>query len=230
MYLQSHIQFQINHLTNMKNFLHDLYQLRKYLSVFIFSMLFFLLIFLGYQKLFSSDTAVTLAEQTLVILLAGHFISLIYMSWDDIKAFEISDLHSLAHVLILLILNLLGYIISFKSSPWSGYVINPFNNILAGACLGLIFWLIVKLTGGKGMGEGDIRIAAIVGLALGLKLSILAFYLTVFIGLLVGCILALRRGVFKGTYVPLVPCLALGAAIATYAPQIGTYLFHLIGI
>lgn len=80
----------------------------------------------------------------------------------------------------------------------------------------LIFFLIVKLTKGRGMGEGDIFYALLVGLTAGFPNLIVAFFLAFLLGALVSVTLILLGRKKFGQTVPFGPFLSLGAFIAVF--------------
>jgi leader peptidase (prepilin peptidase) / N-methyltransferase len=104
------------------------------------------------------------------------------------------------------------------------------------AALGMLAYggvlLLVAIVSPKGMGMGDVKLAALIGLVLG---SVGLQYVTVAGGagvLLggVGAIVALSAGASRKNAIPFGPFLAAGALVATFlAPQISSvYLRHVI--
>ncbi len=87
----------------------------------------------------------------------------------------------------------------------------PWNNIV-GALIGYgVIWLIVILT--KGMGEGDIDIAMVCGLFLGLKGMVLNLFLAFVIGGIAATILLVLRKMGRKSEMAFGPYLALGGII-----------------
>ncbi len=84
------------------------------------------------------------------------------------------------------------------------------------SCLfgGSFIALIIILTKGKGMGGGDLKLVVLMGLILGWKKLIIAFYLSVIIGSLVGIAWGIYKGKIKGLKVPFGLFLAIGTIIA----------------
>ena len=81
--------------------------------------------------------------------------------------------------------------------------------------------LIVALIAPKGMGMGDVKLAALIGLVLG-SLGLEYVWVAVGVGILlggVGAIVALLLGASRKTGIPFGPFLAAGAAVATFAAQ-----------
>ena len=91
--------------------------------------------------------------------------------------------------------------------------------------------LIVALISPRGMGMGDVKLAALIGLvlgALGLKYVVVAAGLGILLGG-VGAIVALLRGAGRKQALPFGPFLAAGAVLATFAgPQIADLYLGLI--
>lgn len=87
------------------------------------------------------------------------------------------------------------------------------SNFLIGGLIGaLIIGSIVFLTGG--MGEGDIEIAGICGLFLGVKLILLTLFISVIIGGVAGIIILTLKLKEKKDSMAFGPCIAIGAAIS----------------
>ncbi len=88
----------------------------------------------------------------------------------------------------------------------------PWDNLMGGAIGYVFIWLIVKLTGG--MGDGDIDIALLCGLFLGIKGVVVTLFLSIVIGGIVGAImLALKLNTAKSE-IAFGPYLALGGIIS----------------
>ena len=87
----------------------------------------------------------------------------------------------------------------------------PWSNIV-GALIGyIVIWLIVILT--KGMGDGDIDIAMICGLFLGIKGIVLNLFLAFIFGGIVGVILLFLRKKGRKSEMAFGPYLALGGIV-----------------
>jgi prepilin signal peptidase PulO-like enzyme (type II secretory pathway) len=100
------------------------------------------------------------------------------------------------------------------------------DNLLMGVVAGGLIFSIIHLTKSKGMGQGDVFIAVIIGLVLGWSEAVSAFYVMVFSGALVGIIFALKQKKFHGLQIPLVPFMVLGYVIAlAFGLQIFQFLF-----
>ena len=96
-----------------------------------------------------------------------------------------------------------------------------------GACL--FFLLIVLVTFGRGMGQGDVVLAFLIGLVLGVKVTVLAMFLAFLSGAMVSIVLlALGRKKFGNT-IPFGPFLVFGFVVALFWSElILTYYFKML--
>jgi prepilin signal peptidase PulO-like enzyme (type II secretory pathway) len=74
--------------------------------------------------------------------------------------------------------------------------------------------LLNKITKGKGMGFGDVKLAVFMGLLLGWQKTILALYAAFILGAIFGILLMIIKKVSKKTAVPFGPFLIIGTIIA----------------
>jgi leader peptidase (prepilin peptidase) / N-methyltransferase len=104
------------------------------------------------------------------------------------------------------------------------------EQLIAGAAAGG-FLLAFALVYPRGMGMGDVKLAAVLGLFLGRPAAV-ALFVAVLAGAVVGATVMARLGVSRGrkTAVPFGPFLALGGVVALFAgpPIIHWYLHTLI--
>jgi leader peptidase (prepilin peptidase)/N-methyltransferase len=111
----------------------------------------------------------------------------------------------------------------------AGHQWHALRNAAIGAAAAWLFLLVVHLISPRGMGFGDVRLAALLGLYLGwlgLAYVPLGLFLAFLIGSVVGIgLIALRRKGMKSA-LPFGPFLALGATIAVFAghPLLHGYL------
>jgi leader peptidase (prepilin peptidase) / N-methyltransferase len=91
------------------------------------------------------------------------------------------------------------------------------EHLIAGVAAGS-FFLIAVLAYPRGMGVGDIKLAAVLGLFLGRAVGP-AIFIALISGTLVGALIMARKGVAEGrkTAVPFGPFLALGGVVALFA-------------
>ncbi len=92
-------------------------------------------------------------------------------------------------------------------------------NYLAGGALGagillLLAWLSPYLFGKEGMGLGDVKLMAGIGMAVGLAGSLVTLFIASFSGLLAGLFLRWTNQLREGGHLPFGPFLSLGAVIA----------------
>lgn len=96
--------------------------------------------------------------------------------------------------------------------------INPlpiWSYLLGGAIFGGLILLIAVISKG-GMGGGDIKLFFLVGLALGVQNTLLAFFISSFAGAIVGGGLLLFRKVKAKQLIPFGPFIFVGAMIAYF--------------
>jgi leader peptidase (prepilin peptidase)/N-methyltransferase len=91
------------------------------------------------------------------------------------------------------------------------------EHLIAGVAAGG-FFLVAVLAYPRGMGVGDIKLAAVLGLFLGRAVGP-AVFIALISGTLVGALIMARKGVAEGrkTAVPFGPFLALGGVVALFA-------------
>jgi leader peptidase (prepilin peptidase)/N-methyltransferase len=103
------------------------------------------------------------------------------------------------------------------------------EQLIAGAAAGG-FLLVFALAYPRGMGMGDVKLAAVLGLFLGRSVAV-ALIAGVLAGTLVGAAIIARTGVSEGrkTAVPFGPFLALGGVIALFAgPALVHWYLHTV--
>ena len=104
------------------------------------------------------------------------------------------------------------------------------ERLIAGAAAGG-FLLVAALAYPGGMGMGDVKLAAVMGLFLGRAVAP-AILIALIAGVLVGAVVIARKGARAGrkTAVPFGPFLALGAIVAVYvgSPLVNLYMNHFV--
>jgi leader peptidase (prepilin peptidase) / N-methyltransferase len=104
------------------------------------------------------------------------------------------------------------------------------EQLIAGAAAGG-FLLVFALAYPRGMGMGDVKLAAVMGLYLGRSVAV-AVLVAVLLGTLVGGLIMARQGVKKGrkTAVPFGPFLAAGGVVALLVgPSVVHWYLHSVG-
>ncbi|MBP1930228.1 prepilin peptidase [Ammoniphilus resinae] len=86
----------------------------------------------------------------------------------------------------------------------------PFTDYLIGVIAGGGLLLLIAIISRGGMGGGDIKLMAVVGLAIGWKLTLLSFFLASLIGGIIGVLLLAIKVVKRKEPIPFGPFLALG--------------------
>jgi leader peptidase (prepilin peptidase) / N-methyltransferase len=104
------------------------------------------------------------------------------------------------------------------------------ERLIAGAGAGGLL-LVAALAYPGGMGMGDVKLAAVMGLLLG-RAVVPAILVALFAGVLAGVVIIAHKGTHEGrkTAVPFGPFLALGALVAVFAgqPLIDLYVNHFL--
>ena len=100
------------------------------------------------------------------------------------------------------------------------------DHVMAAFGASIFFAVIVFVTRGRGMGEGDIFLAFLIGMVLGLAGTVLALFLAFFSGAVVSLLLIAMRKKRFGQTVPFGPFLVFGLILAFFwsKPIIDWYL------
>ncbi|WP_409289542.1 prepilin peptidase [Peribacillus sp. SCS-37] len=97
--------------------------------------------------------------------------------------------------------------------------LDPWWDSLLGAAAGFFLLLAIAIISKGGMGGGDIKLFALLGLVVGTKLMLLSFFLSTFYGAVLG-LAGMRLGaVKKGKPIPFGPFIVLGTLTAFYLGQ-----------
>lgn len=93
------------------------------------------------------------------------------------------------------------------------------KNALVGFLIGGGTYLLVALVsllilGKEGMGGGDIKLMAMIGLMIGWKLTVLSILLSIYIGGLIGGLLLLLKFKKRGDAIPFGPFIAIGTVVS----------------
>lgn len=93
---------------------------------------------------------------------------------------------------------------------------SPWNLLLAAALLGGFFWLQLRISQGRWVGPGDILIAALIGVYLGLTLGALALWFSYVVGAVIVLVLLGLKKVRMGMQIPFGPFLLGGALLSFF--------------
>lgn len=162
---------------------------------------------------------VELATAALFALAAAEFgLSAVTLGACALSAFAIVTLFvDIDHLLILDAVTVPAAAIALLVSLVTGRIVGSLEGAAIGAVL---FGVIYISTRGAGLGFGDVKLAACLGLYLGFAGSIAAFAAAFIIGAVLALpVLATRRRRAKDV-LPLGPFLVLGAVIVTFAPAL----------
>ncbi|WP_034757192.1 prepilin peptidase [Rossellomorea vietnamensis] len=92
--------------------------------------------------------------------------------------------------------------------------LTPWWDSLIGAAVGFGLLLLIAVVSKGGMGGGDIKLYAVIGFVVGLKVMILSFMLATFFGAVFGLIALAFKLIEKGKPIPFGPFIALGTILA----------------
>ncbi len=155
---------------------------------------------------------------TLELIIAWTLISLMIIVFvSDIKYMIIPDKVLLVFAVIFLLER-----IFLPLLPWW--------DSLLGAAAGFFLLLFIAVISKGGMGGGDIKLFAVIGLALGTKLVLLTFFFATLFGAVFGIVGMLIGKVEKGKPIPFGPYIALGSLTAYFFGQriLDWYLYSFI--
>ncbi|MSP13119.1 MAG: prepilin peptidase [Chloroflexi bacterium] len=172
----------------------------------------------------------------LVELATGILFGLVWLrfgwSWNLIAGIGLVcllvplTLIDLQHRLLLNVLVYPGMVFFALLSPrLAGFPLWP---LLAG--LGAFgFFLTVHLIAPRGMGMGDVKLAGMIGLALGLPETFVALFLGIILGGVISLVLLGTGLKSRKDYVPFGPFLAAGALLALlWGPEIWQFYLHIL--
>ncbi|WP_035444936.1 prepilin peptidase [Bacillus sp. UNC41MFS5] len=94
--------------------------------------------------------------------------------------------------------------------------LNPWWDSLLGAVTGFILLLLIAVVSNGGMGGGDVKLYALLGLVLGFKLVLLSFFLSTLFGAVIGGLALLLKIVNRRQPIPFGPFIAAGTLTAYY--------------
>jgi prepilin signal peptidase PulO-like enzyme (type II secretory pathway) len=172
---------------------------------------------LFFQGIIVENTEYSIVIRLLLFFFAlANICLLTYLTAFDIKHYEVPDRFTLYYIAFLLLANFVVWLATPESRSvllWGSSVFSVYSNVLAAAIASAFIAAIVYFTKGKGMGSGDIRLAAIMGLLVGVRGILFGFYITVLSAALVGLIygLVLRR--FRKVRIPFVPFISWGIIV-----------------
>jgi prepilin signal peptidase PulO-like enzyme (type II secretory pathway) len=201
---------------------------KRLITTFLIGLPF--VIYCGAMLLTKSHNYSFILNILIFIVLIACIYSFSYIASNDIFEMEIPVLPS---VIIIIFLVLVNAILLLANSDGFVYIWNfnkfiPYNNLLAGIAFGIVIYLLVILTNGKGMGEGDILVAVMAGLILGYQNLIAAMYIIIFCALAYSFLVAIQKGSFHKVRIPFAPFILLGSLITlVFSNEISNFLLIL---
>lgn len=148
---------------------------------------------------------------TLVGLIGASF--LIALGTIDARLKIVPDNLSLPAIVVTFLANIL-VISHFGTNGLSAAMFRSLCGLLVGAALGsLWFWLQWLVSRGRWVGTGDIRLGALLGVFLGMPLTLVALFLAYITGSIWAVVLLARRKVRFGSAIPFGAFLALAGVI-----------------
>jgi len=170
-----------------------------------------------------------LANLTIFIHVAFVFSALsllLYLAIYDLLYYEIPIQPVYSFLGLVIVFNIFSALISVISAERIFILGNP-ANLLSGITLGLIFYVVVKLTKEQGMGMGDVYLMLAVGLSLGISRSITAYLLTLLLASIFGILVSFAKRKFHRTLIPLVPFIFLGFSLSLAISESFISIFRL---
>lgn len=141
----------------------------------------------------------------------------VVIAWTLISLVIIITVSDIAYMLIpdrILIVFACLFIVERIADP-----LMPWWDSIIGAAAGFLLLLLIALVSKGGMGGGDIKLYAVLGLAMGLKAVLLSFFLATLFGAVIG-VMGLWLGVFKRKKpIPFGPFIGLGALTSFFFYQ-----------
>lgn len=92
--------------------------------------------------------------------------------------------------------------------------LTPWWDSLIGAAAGFGLLLLIAIVSKGGMGGGDIKLFAVIGFVVGVKVMILSFMLATFFGAVFGLVALAFKWIERGKPIPFGPFIALGTILA----------------
>lgn len=94
--------------------------------------------------------------------------------------------------------------------------LDPWYDAIIGGVVGYVLIMIIILVSKGGMGAGDMKLLGVLGIVLGWKLTLLAFFIGTFAGALIGGLLMVTKRLKRGEPMPFGPYLLFGAIVSYF--------------
>jgi leader peptidase (prepilin peptidase) / N-methyltransferase len=99
------------------------------------------------------------------------------------------------------------------------FPLEPWWDTLLGGIIGFLLLFLIAVVSKGGMGGGDIKLFAVLGILLGWKEVLLAFFFATFLGATIGIILLITGKVARKQKIPFAPFIAGGALLVYFFGQ-----------
>lgn len=202
LFWQSFSNFQFSSLQSILNFQFIIFILELLLKIFFIMILI---------TLFITDLRVMLIPDRIII--PSLIIGLIF-------------------TILVAVLKIIFFYYSLSQSAIGHYLLPPYTdyfqrhvlalgqalmgNIISGLLIAGFFMSLIIITRGKGMGGGDVKLGAFLGLMLGFPQSLIAIIFSFILGALVSIILIVFKKKHFGQSIPFGPFLVLGSLICLF--------------
>lgn len=161
----------------------------------------------------------TLLEMLLISNFVGLILSLfLFFALYDVKHKIVPNQVVIPTIIFVTILDLIlavGMHLDLFTSLLA--IFENFNilwNVVTAVLGSLFIAFIIILTQGKGMGGGDLKLVFLMGLLLGVKKFIIAMYIAVILGSIVGVLWGFYKRKIRGLKIPFALFLSMGAILA----------------
>ncbi len=191
--------------------------MNKYLYKAISFVSYFTVSALTLIKVFETGKDQQYRQIIILLVILAILNAIVYLALFDLKHYEIPSLVVYILIAFTLGINLLLLVIKGFDAElvlYGSRTYSPSSNIIAALAAGAFFGIVVIATKEKGMGIGDVLIALVMGMKLGIKGTIIAFYNSVCSARIVGLILAVFKKRFRNVALPFVPFMALGIVVS----------------
>ncbi|WP_217586971.1 prepilin peptidase [Lentibacillus saliphilus] len=107
--------------------------------------------------------------------------------------------------------------------------LTPWWSSIAGALGAMILLALIILISKGGMGAGDMKLFGVIGIVLGFKQTLLAFFLSTIIGALIGIILLMTEVIGRKQQIPFGPYIVIGTLLTYFfGENLANWYFELL--
>src|SRR5699024_4407149 len=128
--------------------------------------------------------------------------------------FEIELMTALFLVSMLMILFVSD--IAYMLIPYIFLLLTPWYDLILGVLSGFLLIAVIIIVSNGGMGAGDMKLFCVLGIVLGWKNTLIAFFIAIFLGSLIGSYLMLVNKVKRKEPIPFGPYIVFGALVSYF--------------